>query len=104
MVISPPFEWQVRLNASRIEPLPRIDEPVADAVLDILYQQLPDFRRAYDIDGMTPAQFQDYGATRKTLRQQARLQLAARLSCSELRHAVQRVHARITMISGTDRS
>jgi transaldolase len=69
VVISPPFEWQVRLNASGIEPLPRIDEPVADAVLDTLYQKVPDFRRAYDTDGMTPAQFQEYGATRKTLRQ-----------------------------------
>jgi transaldolase len=69
VVISPPFEWQVKLNASGIEPLPRIDEPVADAVLDTLYQKLPDFRRAYDTDGMTPSQFQDYGATRKTLRQ-----------------------------------
>src|SRR3954462_4893409 len=69
VVISPPFEWQVRLNASGIEPLPRIDEPVADAVLDTLYAHFPAFRRAYDVDGMTPADFQDYGATRKTLRQ-----------------------------------
>ena len=28
VVISPPFEWQIRLNASDIDPLPRIDEPV----------------------------------------------------------------------------
>jgi transaldolase len=69
VVISPPFEWQVRLNASGIEPLPRIDEPVAQAVVDALYEKLPDFRRAYDVDGMTPAEFLDYGATRKTLRQ-----------------------------------
>jgi transaldolase len=69
VVISPPFEWQVRLNASGIEPVPRIDEPVADAVLDTLYTRFPDFRRAYDVDGMTPGEFLDYGATRKTLRQ-----------------------------------
>lgn len=69
VVISPPFDWQVKLNASGIEPLPRIDEPVADAVLGTLYDRLPDFRRAYDADGMTLAEFQDYGATRRTLRQ-----------------------------------
>ena len=69
VVISPPFEWQVRLNASGIEPLPRIDEPVADAVLDTLYSTFPEFRRAYDADGMAIGEFEQFGATRKTLRQ-----------------------------------
>jgi transaldolase len=69
VVISPPFEWQVRLNASGIEPVSRIDEPVAPAVLETLYTRFPEFRRAYDTDGMTPTEFQDFGATRKTLRQ-----------------------------------
>ncbi len=69
VVISPPFEWQLRLNASDIEPLARIDEPVADAVLATLYDKFADFRRGYDPDGMTAAEFQEYGPTRKTLRQ-----------------------------------
>jgi transaldolase len=69
VVISPPFEWQVRLNASGIEPLPRIDDPVADDVLSTLYERFAEFRRAYDPDGMTIDEFQDYGATRRTLRQ-----------------------------------
>jgi transaldolase len=69
VVISPPFEWQVKLNASGIEALPRIDEPVAAAVLATLYDKLLDFRRAYDTDGMTVSEFEGYGATRKTLRQ-----------------------------------
>ncbi|WP_346619412.1 transaldolase family protein [Blastococcus montanus] len=69
VVISPPFEWQVRLNASGIDPVPRIDEPVADEVLDALYGRFPEFRRAYDPDGMAVGEFQDFGATRKTLRQ-----------------------------------
>src|SRR3954453_5257105 len=69
VVISPPFDWQVRLNASGIEPVSRIDEPVAKDVVDTLYEKSPDFRRAYDADGMTPAEFQDFGATLKTLRQ-----------------------------------
>src|SRR3954470_2338461 len=69
VVISPPFDWQVRLNASGTEPLPRSDEPVAKDVVDTLYEKFPDFRRAFDADGMTLAEFQDFGATRKTLRQ-----------------------------------
>ncbi len=69
VVISPPFEWQVRLNASGIDPLPRIDEPVAAPVVETLYEKFADFRRAYDESGMEPAEFQDFGATRRTLRQ-----------------------------------
>jgi transaldolase len=69
VVISPPFEWQVRLNASGIEPRPRIDEPVAADVQDTLYGKFPEFRRAYEVDGMAIGEFQDFGATRKTLRQ-----------------------------------
>ncbi|HEV7187454.1 MAG TPA: transaldolase family protein [Blastococcus sp.] len=69
VVISPPFEWQVRLNASGIEPVSRIDDPVEPAVLDTLYASFPDFRRAYDPDGMAIGEFQEFGATRKTLRQ-----------------------------------
>src|SRR5215213_9734440 len=69
VVISPPFEWQVRLNASGIEPVARIDEPVAADVLDSLYGRFAEFRRAYDADGMAVGEFQEYGATRKTLRQ-----------------------------------
>jgi transaldolase len=69
VVISPPFEWQVKINASGIVPVPRIDEPVAPAVLDALHEKLPDFRRAFEPDGMSQAEFLEYGATRRTLRQ-----------------------------------
>lgn len=69
VVISPPFEWQVRLNASRIEPVSRIDEPVAGPVLAALQGRFAEFRRAYEPDGMSIGEFQDYGATRRTLRQ-----------------------------------
>jgi transaldolase len=34
-----------------------------------LYDKFEDFRRAYDQDGMTPEEFDDFGATRRTLRQ-----------------------------------
>src|ERR671933_640992 len=51
VVISPPFGWQRRLNASGIDAVPRIDEPVAPEVLKALHQQVGEFRRAYEPDG-----------------------------------------------------
>ena len=69
VVISPPFGWQKRLNGSVIDPVARIDEPVAPQVVDALYRQVPEFRRAYDSDGLTVEEFDRYGATRRTLRQ-----------------------------------
>jgi transaldolase len=69
VVISPPFDWQVRLNASGIEPVSRIGDPVDEHVVQTLWEKFPEFRRAFDPDGMTIAEFEDFGATRKTLRQ-----------------------------------
>ncbi|MGA8045790.1 MAG: transaldolase family protein [Dermatophilaceae bacterium] len=67
-VISPPFAWQQKIQASGHVPEHRIHEPVDDAVLESLLR-LPDFRRAYEPDGMTPEEFDAFGPTRKTLRQ-----------------------------------
>jgi transaldolase len=69
VVISPPFSWQVRFNGSDIEPVARMDDPVAPRIVDTLYGKFADFRQAYDEDGLSPAQFQEFGATRRTLRQ-----------------------------------
>lgn len=69
VVISPPFAWQQRLNASGHKPEPRIDIPVEQHIVDALYDSLAEFRQAYDEDGMTVAEFDSYGATRRTLRQ-----------------------------------
>jgi transaldolase len=69
IVVSPPFGWQVRLNAAGIDPRPRIDEPVDPRIVDALYTRLPEFRRAYDEGGMAVADFDGFGATRRTLRQ-----------------------------------
>ncbi|MBC7234296.1 MAG: transaldolase [Chloroflexi bacterium] len=67
MVISPPHRWQVRFNASDIEVVPRIDDPVPPALLAQL-NKLAEFRKAYEPDGMTVDEFDNYGATRRTLR------------------------------------
>ena len=61
--------WQVRFNESGIVPRPRIDEPVDPAILDELLERIPDFRRAYEPDGLTIDEFDGYGATVRTLRQ-----------------------------------
>ena len=68
LVLSPPFGWQQKFQASGIEPTSRIDVPVDTEIIASL-ERITDFRRAYEPDGMTPSEFDDFGATRKTLRQ-----------------------------------
>jgi transaldolase len=63
-----PHAWQVRFNNSGIVPVARMDVPVDPALIDDLYERIPDFRRAYDPDGMTAAEFASYGASARTLR------------------------------------
>jgi transaldolase len=69
IVISPPFEWQKRYNDSDVAVEDRMGRPVAPEIVDELYGKFADFRRAYDEDGMTIAQFDDFAPTRRTLRQ-----------------------------------
>jgi transaldolase len=69
VVISPPYVWQTRLNDSGIEPKHRIDDPVDPQIVEALFANLEEFRKAYEQDGMSIAQFDDYGAVRRTLRQ-----------------------------------
>jgi transaldolase len=69
IVVSPPYAWQVRLNASDIEVAPRIDMPVDAKIVDELLRKFDDFRQAYTEDGLTLAEFDGFGASRRTLRQ-----------------------------------
>ena len=69
VVISPPHLWQKRFNASDVQVVPRMQNPVAAEIVDELYSKFVDFRRAYDEDGMTVDEFAGFGATRRTLRQ-----------------------------------
>jgi transaldolase len=69
VVISPPFEWQKRFNESDVTVESRMDRPVEPKVVEELQAKFEDFRRAFDEKGMTPGEFDDYGATRRTLRQ-----------------------------------
>ena len=58
----------MKINASDIAVKSRIADPVAPHIIAALYEKIPDFRRAYDVDGMTVEEFDAYGATVRTLR------------------------------------
>jgi transaldolase len=69
VVISPPYSWQVRFNASDIEVRKRMDDPVDPRIVDELSRKFADFRRAHTEGGITIAEFDSFGPTRRTLRQ-----------------------------------
>jgi transaldolase len=63
-----PYKWQEKFNQSSVHVKPAINEAVKDEILETLYEKIPDFRKAYDEDGMTIQEFDTYGATVRTLR------------------------------------
>jgi transaldolase len=69
IVISPPYSWQVRFNASDIEVRSRIDDPVHPKIIEELSRKFADFRRANSEGGMIIEEFDSFGPTRRTLRQ-----------------------------------
>jgi transaldolase len=81
VVISPPYKWQVRFNASDVQVASRIDKAVDPEIVDELSRKFPDFRRAYNEDGLAVNEFDSYGPTVRTLRQflEATHELAVRV-------------------------
>jgi transaldolase len=69
VVISPPYSWQVRFNASDIDVRSRMDEPVQPRIVDELSRKFADFRRASAEGGLSVEEFDAFGPTRRTLRQ-----------------------------------
>jgi len=69
VVISPPYAWQVRFNASDVQVRPRIDAPVESRIVEELSRKFLDFRRAYAEDGLRVEEFDSFAPTRRTLRQ-----------------------------------
>jgi transaldolase len=69
VVLSMPHAWQVKFNASPVEVRSRIDDPVDPAIIRELLDQVPEFSRAYEPDGLALDAFDGYGATVRTLRQ-----------------------------------
>ena len=68
IVLTIPHKWQLLFNASDIPVVPRFDEPVPEAILAELQARLPDFRRAYEPDGLSLDELDGFGATVRTLR------------------------------------
>jgi transaldolase len=69
LVVTIPPAWQETFNASGVQLRPRIDEPVDQAALQALLEAFPDFKRAYEEQGLEPEAFVTFGATVKTLHQ-----------------------------------
>jgi transaldolase len=69
LVVSPPFEWQQRINDNGIYAEDRSATPVDPHILSTLRQRVPEFGRAFEVNGLTPAEFDTFGATVRTLRQ-----------------------------------
>jgi transaldolase len=81
LVISPPYKWQVRFNASDVGIASRIEKPVDPEIVAELLRKFPDFRRAYSEDGLSLSEFDTFGPTVRTLRQflEATHELAVRV-------------------------
>ena len=67
VVVSPPFKWAKLINDSDYTMEERMDIPVREDIMKTLLS-IPEFVRAYEPDGMTPEEFDTFGATAKTLR------------------------------------
>ena len=59
-------DWQARLNASDVEVVSRIDNPINPDYIRQL-TALPEFVKAYEPDGLRPEEFERYGAFTHTL-------------------------------------
>jgi transaldolase len=68
IVLTIPYSWQKLFNESDIDVKERINDPVPQEIVKELYAKFPDFRRAYDEDGMTSEEFDTFGPTVRTLR------------------------------------
>jgi transaldolase len=68
VVLTIPYEWQVKFNNSDYEVKERFDQPVPAEIVDTLYKKFPDFRRGYDVDGLQISEFDQFGPTSRTLR------------------------------------
>jgi len=69
VVISPPYAWQVRFNASDVTPRPRINNPVRPEIVEELTRKFTDFRHASSEKGLSIEEFDSFPPTRRTLRQ-----------------------------------
>jgi transaldolase len=69
VIVSIPYEWWKKFNASDVEIRNRIYDPVDPVIVRGLYDVFPDFRAAFDEGGLKRAEFDHFGATMDTLHQ-----------------------------------
>ncbi len=67
IVLTMPWEWQVKANRSGLRPVPRSHLAVDAEIMSEL-ARLPDFHRAYEPKGMLIHEFDSFGPTLRTLR------------------------------------
>ena len=68
LILSMPYNWQLKINASDIEVKNRMDDPVDPKIIDTLLEKFVDFHKAFDENGLPLSDFDGYGATLRTLR------------------------------------
>jgi transaldolase len=68
VVLTIPYPWQKKFNASGLPVVERMQEPVPQAALSDLQRSFPDFNRAYEVDGLAVSEFDTFGPTVRTLR------------------------------------
>ena len=68
VILTIPYEWQQLFNASGFEIENRMDRPVDKKIIETLYARIPEFRKAYDEEGLGIDDFDTYGGTVRTLR------------------------------------
>ncbi len=64
-----PYKWQVRFNKSDVAVQERMHVAVDSAIVKGLNRYFTDFKKAYEPKGLSPQQFDTYGATARTLLQ-----------------------------------
>ena len=69
VVLSMPYAWWKQFEASDVEVEETLDRPVDPKIVETLQRKFPEFRRAYDEDGLRPDEFVRYGASIHTLQQ-----------------------------------
>lgn len=69
IVLTMPPTWQRLIDDAGLDAGERSGEPVAPAIVDELADRFPDFRRAYEPDGLAVPELAAYGAAARTLRQ-----------------------------------
>lgn len=68
IILTIPYEWQLKYNNANIEVKNNMDTPVDEKLLNELLT-LDEFKKAYLEDGMKPEEFEHYGAFLATMNQ-----------------------------------